>query len=62
MTGIYMRVKRDDKWQSLDIAELTEEELREAFKEADKDRVLMFLAAVTKWVRENLVPAESEAQ
>jgi hypothetical protein len=54
-----MRARRDGKWQSLDIAELTREELTETFKAADKDRVIMFLAAVTQWMRENLVEAPS---
>lgn len=43
MTGIYLRVKRDEKWQALEIEELTEEELREVFKLATKERVIAFL-------------------
>lgn len=58
MTGIYMRVLRDGKWQSLDIAELTQDELTAVFEPASKERVIMFLAAVTKWMREHLVEVD----
>ena len=40
VTGIYMRARRDGKWQSLDIAELTRDELTETFRASDKDRVI----------------------
>jgi hypothetical protein len=56
MTGIYMRVRRDGSWQNIDIAELTQDELTAVFEPATKERVIMFLAAVTKWMRDNLVP------
>jgi site-specific recombinase XerD len=55
MTGIYIRVKRDGKWQSLEIEQLSQEELVEVFKDADKERVILFFAAVTKWMREHLI-------
>jgi hypothetical protein len=55
ITGIYMRVKRDDKWQSLDIATLNEDELTQAFESADKERVIKFFAATTEWIRVCLV-------
>ena len=60
MTGIFVRVKRRGKWEAAEIETLTENELRDCFKESDKDRVLLFFAAVTKWMREHIheEPAE----
>jgi hypothetical protein len=60
MTGIYIRANRGGKWVSVEIESLSEAELREAFETADKDRVIVFFAAVTKWMRENITSAEQQ--
>lgn len=52
MSGIYLRVYRDGKYQSLDIVELTEVELTAAFAREKKETVIKFLAAVCKQIRE----------
>jgi hypothetical protein len=54
MTGIFMRVRRDGRWQNLDIVELSQEELSTVFEDTPKDQVIMFLAGVTKCMRENI--------
>ena len=54
MTGIYIRVKRDGKWLNMEIEYLTEAELRTNFENSDKDRVIMFFAKVTEWMRDNV--------
>lgn len=59
VTGIFMRVYRNGKWQNLDIAELTHDELTRVFEPATKERVIQFLAAVTLWMREHLVDEDS---
>lgn len=55
VTGIFMRVHRAGSWQNIDIVDLTKDELTAVFEPATKERVILFLAAVTKWMRENLV-------
>jgi hypothetical protein len=52
LTGIYIRALRDGKWESLDVASLTEIEMRDAFALVPKERVIVFLAALAKHIRE----------
>jgi len=53
MTGAYVRIKRDGKWQSIEIEELTEDELDifSASQPGDGWKWAKFLA---KWIRENI--------
>ena len=60
MTGMYVRVKRDGNWKNVELEYLTEAELRTCFEHADKDRVILFLAGITKWMREHLIEDEHE--
>ena len=60
ITGYFLRVKRDGKWQSLDIAELSEAEITECLKDATPEKRTMWVVALVKWIQENTVPAESE--
>ena len=43
MTGAYLRVKREDIWQNIEIEYLSDEERQELFKEADSEEVLKWL-------------------
>ena len=43
MTGAYVRVHRDGKWQNIEIEYLTDGERRELFKEADTEELLRWL-------------------
>ena len=54
ITGYFVRVERDGKWQSLDIAELRESEIRQLFAPMiDKDRVVNFVIALVQWIQEH---------
>jgi len=53
MTGAFVRIqRRNNKWVSIEIEQLTDEELTAFFKEMSKDGVkwAIFLA---KWIRDN---------
>ena len=43
MTGAYLRVRREGKWQNVEIEYLTEWERMEIFKEASTEEVLKWL-------------------
>ena len=43
MTGAYLRVKRDGKWQNVEIEYLSDAEREELFKEADREELLKWL-------------------
>ena len=48
MTGAYLRVKRGNKWQNVEIEYLTDEEREELFKEAPTEEVLKWLNFMCK--------------
>lgn len=37
--GVYFRVKRDNKWQSICFSDLTEEEMKEVLKDKDIESI-----------------------
>ena len=43
MTGAYLRVKRGDIWQNIEIEYLTDNERRELFKESSTEELLKWL-------------------
>ena len=43
MTGAYLRIKREGKWQNVEIEYLTDSEGGELFKEAGTEEVLKWL-------------------
>ena len=53
ITGIFVRVERDGKWQSLDVAQLTPEEL-ETFANQHPHHGWNFAKALVKWIQENV--------
>jgi hypothetical protein len=60
VTGIYVRIKRNDRWQSLDVATLTDAELEILF--VDPDVCRKFAIGLAAWIRDHVevVPAEQE--
>lgn len=56
ITGYYLRVKRGEKFESLDIAELTEGELRATFKDKTQSDLLGWVVSLAKFIRE--IPGE----
>jgi len=57
MTGLYLRVLRDGKWQNIEMDEMTNEELNALQEErlANMDnRGWAFAVALAKWIRENV--------
>ena len=57
MTGAYVRIQRDDKWQVVEIDQLTDDELDKWFQDRpdDAEKWAKFLA---KWIRHNVVAGE----
>ena len=43
MTGAYLRIKREGKWQNVEIEYLSDKEREELFKEAGTEEVLKWL-------------------
>ena len=43
MTGAYLRIKRGNKWQNVEIEYLSDVEREELFKEADREKLLKWL-------------------
>lgn len=52
VTGYYVRVKRDGKYQSLDIAVLSEVELNELFKDSTKEKCVRFIVSLVQWIQD----------
>jgi hypothetical protein len=55
MTGYYVRIQRDGKWQALDIATLTDEELERLEKPPEKG--WPWAIALARWIRDNVKSA-----
>ncbi len=54
MTGFFVRVCRDGKWQALDIAEMTDAELDEFFATVERMRAIAWAKSLAKWIRDNV--------
>ena len=52
MTGAYVRVKRKEKWDNIEIEYLTDEELEGLLTEKDSKKWAIFLA---KFIRDNVI-------
>jgi len=52
MTGAYVRIKRGEKWDNIEIEYLTDEELEEFLTEKDSKKWAIFLA---KFIRDNVI-------
>lgn len=54
MTGLYVRVKRDDRYQNLEFDDLTEEEMREVLKGRPASELANWVVTLAKWIRDNV--------
>ena len=61
MTGLYIRIERDGKWQNLEIEDLTDDELDKFCAEKGKNAAPGFengwpwVNALARWIRDNVV-------
>jgi hypothetical protein len=53
MTGFFVRIQRDDKWQSIELDQLTDAELCKFFHDSDMSPV-QWAIALAKWIRNNV--------
>lgn len=59
-SGFFIRWERAGKWDSLDITELTDEELAKFFSQApSRQRVESWAVALVGWIRDNVIEAPS---
>lgn len=56
MTGFFVRICRDGKWQSLDVVELTDDELEKFFdaKDFSGERLASWAKSLAKWIRDHV--------
>jgi hypothetical protein len=59
MTGAFLRIKRDGKWQNIEVDQLTDKEL-DALEERQPDRGWLWAKFLAKWIRDN-VQGEKDA-
>lgn len=52
LDGIYFRVERDAKWQTLCFSDLTEDEQRKVLKDKSQDFILQLTLILAKRLRE----------
>jgi hypothetical protein len=50
-SGFYLRVQRDGKWQSLDIAEMTRLELEQFFQTREKEELIRWIVALAQYIQ-----------
>lgn len=60
MTGYFVRIFRQGDWRNLDIADLTDRELRDFFEEQKPERVTQWAYALAGWIRDNVKPSPTE--
>ena len=58
MTGAYVRIARDDKWQSIEIDQLSDHEMDAFFSRpvSDKQTAEKWAKFALKWIRDNVQP------
>lgn len=56
MTGFFVRICRDGKWQPVDVAEMTDDELEKFLNPAELsgERLAAWAKALAKWIRDNV--------
>lgn len=52
MTGAYLRVNRDNKWQPIEVEHMTDDERKEAFQHRPMEEVLRWLNMTCKELAE----------
>lgn len=52
MTGAYLRVKRGDKWENIEVEHLTDDEIREKFATREPQELINWMIMLCQQVRE----------
>lgn len=52
MTGAYLRVKRGDKWENVEVENLTEDELREKFATREPQELINWMSMLCEKIRQ----------
>lgn len=52
MTGYFIRIERDGKWQAVELDQMTDEELEVFFK--DNPASTKWAISLAKWIRDNV--------
>lgn len=52
MTGAYLRAKRGDKWENIEVEHLTPEELREKFLQRSPEELVNWMDMLCRKIRE----------
>ena len=55
MTGAFVRIKRNGKWQPIEIDQLSEDELHTFLDLQDKEHVVKWVVFLVKWMQEHLM-------
>ncbi len=55
ITGYYVRVKRDNRWHSLDFATLTNEEMDTVLQGRNAAELIRWVIAFGSWIRDNTI-------
>jgi len=53
MTGYFVRIERDGKWQPVEVDQMTDQEL-EAFFSDSRETARRWAIVLAKWIRENV--------
>lgn len=56
MTGFYVRIKRGEEWEPVEIDQMTDQELETFFK--DNPASTKWAIGLAKWIRDNLTSSE----
>lgn len=64
MTGYYLRIKRNGKWDNIEIEYLTPKEIQESFKKKKKNELINWIVALSRDLRRiaQVVDAEREKE
>ncbi len=54
MTSMYVRIRRDDKWQAIEVDQLTDEELDRFFVDLEAATLARWAKALAGWIRDNV--------
>lgn len=52
MTGAYLRVKRGDKWENIEVENLTDDEIREKFATREPQELINWMIMLCQQIRE----------
>jgi hypothetical protein len=52
MTGAYLRVKRGDKWENIEVENLTDDEIREKFATREPQELISWMIMLCQKIRQ----------